>query len=243
MKKHYRIIIENQKGRHVLLVPVNAESVTLKQMCRFFETLKTCPDWFQEVELIHDLSTLEPLELAQFAHHAAKVLSAVFEIDFLNIEKSVAKDLNETQPLRLVLTLFRLFNKCITDYVPKQLKEFEYKGKAFIIPTAVIDCFQKENNPNLTFGEGLLLLQAKHNYSKAISVINNKQVVNDYSEYFYLLLTMLATLARQKGSNDILPLSDVEIVEYTKKRIKYFEELPMSIALDFWFFFVNSLRG
>lgn len=237
-KKHYRVIIENKDGRHVLLVPANAESVTLKQMCKFYEAMKTCPEWFQEVELIQDLSELEPLQLANFAHHSAKVLSAVFEVDFLKIDKGTSKDLAASEALYLVLTLFKLLNKCITDYAPKQLKEFNYKGKIFVIPHAVVDAFMNENNPNLTFGEGLLLLQAKHNYSKAIKADGQ---IADYSQYFYLLLTMLATLARQKGTNDVLPLNDVEIVEYTKKRIKYFEELPMNIALDFWFFFVNSL--
>jgi hypothetical protein len=202
-------------------LPESLHEVTLRQFIDDqVEFLKT-PQWFQDFR--NDGGKISKNQTANFISCSIKLLSK-----FTGVGIEVFKDSDDVNGL---IKIWNELNRTLKTYEPKFIASFEYKGETFIVPTMQINHYtgQKEN-PNLSNIEVITSLQYEF-------LLNDTELIKagrNYEKH----LAIVAILCRKEGEN--LEMTDDEIIAFTSKRMKFFKDLPASIALDVMFFFINS---
>lgn len=227
----FSIVKDGKKQK--IKIPSTAEELTLYQMALFLDAVEEEKESSELIKNTNKLSDLnDELEFYTYSISVLRILSKTLNIDLASIIEEVQKKSNE-ELITQILTIFFQINKIINSYEPKVIKEFKYKGSTYNLKHTFKDVFSNERNPNLSLIEGILLFIAKDTYSKLES--------DSQTNFYNMVRIMLSIMARKKGFLKIeeLPKSQPKIEEFTKKRAFYFKDIPYSIGMDFWFFFVN----
>lgn len=218
------MLVYKVNGKKVKL-PTQPSEVTLKTYCELELYLKGLPDWFKQAQF----ENLSELDTGNFYLYICKILS-IFSGQPKELFEGVTMDeLGKNSLILMYLNIPTL----IMTYKPQERKEFKYRGQTYIVPHNVINKITgREEQPKLTMIEGTLLMQYNHIYSKS-------EAVEQLGTYHKILL-IISVLCRKKG--EVLPSDDKMIEGFTAGRKKLFENLPMNIALDVWFFLSSTYR-
>lgn len=226
--------IKTKEEKREIKIPSSCDEITLKQMCIFLDSIeeeKKSSQFFNSIKSFEDLKTEG--DWIKYAISLSKILEKTFDIDLKDVVNFTEKNKDEELTNSLIALFYR-FQKTINEYKPKIIKDFQYKGGTYLIPFTYQDVFNQKKISNVTLIEGILMFIARDTYSKAESSNMN---------YYNLVRTMLSIIARKKSKFwkvEELPTEHKEIEEFTKKRAKFFEDVPLSVGMDFWFFFLNS---
>ena len=110
------------------------------------------------------------------------------------------------------------------------------------MPLRVLDAVGNVHHaPELTTIEAIEALQIEHVYS---AKKNGKFIIKD--RRYHTDLGIVACICRKElkgGTLENMPLDMVQRRKWVQRRMKAFEKLPMSIALDVAFFLTNSKKN
>lgn len=138
-----------------------------------------------------------------------------------------------------VLSLYFQILNTVASYEPQIRESFLFKGEKFIFPKKMTDNVGREwFGSELTAGEAFEALQCAHILNASDE--NGVYVLEDRK--YHTDIAMLATLARYVDDNEIVEKVPVETLEaraFFEKRVAFFQDAPMNIALDMAFFLRN----
>lgn len=135
----------------------------------------------------------------------------------------------------------------ISDFEPDvNFKVFEWKGCRYTIPKRLINNVgQVSHAPNIRTVDVIHALQVEHIYNAKNE--EGKYVLQDrkYHNDIGLVASLARKVTTDKDGNEIIeqfPLDDYKFNKRFQSRVKLFQDLPMSIALNVSFFLIRSKR-
>ena len=225
-----------------LRFPSGPEEITMRQWTDFMLRKAECPEAMLAIDTVAPeerealMATWTELDWADFFASCAELLATVVNTDAATLMRTLpALEEGQTSLLALYMELAR----CIEGYVPKQRTGFTHKGHEYTWPETVIDNFGRSwAGQSLTTAEAIEALQTEHVYNAKDE--NGVYILADRK--YHVDITITAILSRRiKGDKvEQLPLNANERREFIERRVKEFEDLPMSVALDMAFFLTSS---
>lgn len=225
-----------------LKFPSGPDEITMRQWTDFMLRKADCPDFMLRLDTLDpkgreaEMENWQQLDWADFFANCADLLATVVNADAATLLKSMPP-LEEGQTS--LLALYIELAACIEGYVPKQRTGFEHKGHQYTWPDTVVDNFGRSwAGQGLNTAEAIEALQTEHVYNAKDE--NGVYVLADRK--YHVDVTLTALLSRRvKGSKvESLPLKSNERRSWIERRVKDFEDLPMSVALDMAFFLTTS---
>jgi len=244
-----------------LFCPESVKEITLRDFVDYSLVMQDAPEKLKELSKLQDpeLQQIEYAKWSQIDLHnyyvfIAKCLSCLCKVQqgkvkqranleqILNL-KIGSPEAVDTESYDSLFALFKLVSGIINSYEPKERQYFEHKGKRFAVPTKFIDDYGRSRYaPNMTTIEALEALQVEHVFSAKGE--DGELVYKD--RYYHTDLGVMAAICREcdKGGTviDALPLDMHERESFLARRIKFFSDVTMDIALDVDFFLLNSKR-
>lgn len=226
-----------------LSFPSSADDITMRQWTDFQIRKDKCPQFMRELERMKEHARKEAMDAwdhenwAQFFVEIADTMATVVNVKSGDLLRSLPPIADgQTSLLALWLELSGL----ITGYQEQERKEFEWKGHKYIWPQKVVDSFGNEwYGQMLSTAQAVEALQTEHVY-------NAKDKDGNYAledRKYHVDITLLAVLSRRvKANNEVeeLPLDFVERREFIERRVREFQDIPMTVALDMAFFLTTS---
>lgn len=230
------------------------EEITLGQWCEFHKVLEGLPDWFKELNRMDKITSEATVaewgagRWSEYLYNVAEIITPFANLslrEVFHIKTGMAQDLENTPYTdedfqNSILVIFHEIMNGLGSYEPTIRKEFEWKGATYVLPEDYTDNFGlKTPGPGLSLIESVQALNSEHLLTardeEGNLVLENAKELTD--------LSILASLARKRvGENrlEMMPASLMESERWLQRRIKHFEDIPMSIAEDCYFFLLNS---
>jgi len=222
--------------------PSGPDEITMRQWTDFMLRKAECPEFMLRLDGLDpagreaEMTKWSPLDWADFFVNCADLLATVVNADSATLLKSMPP-LEDGQTSLLVLYIE--LAACVEGYVPKQRKGFEFNGHEYSWPETVIDNFGRNwAGQGLSTAESIEALQTEHVYNAKDE--NGVFVLADRKYHVDVTLTALLSRRVKGGKTEALPLKSNERRSWIERRVKEFEALPMSVALDMAFFLTSS---
>lgn len=253
-----------------LFAPSNAGEITLREYVDFQICMRDkAPEKLVELSKINDqnewaesLAAWGSLDWNNYYIFLGNVLSVFIKtktkngkfqkadiLTILNLKKGQAF-IDETSGDNLC-ALYRYIVKTINEYQPKELGHFEYKKMLFKVPDRLLDDYGRTMYaPEIKTIEAIEALQIEHVFSE-----KNKEGDYIYPDRLYHTdIGVMAAICRkskkeetEEGETKIIPIETLPLnmtarQKFLQKRMKFFNDVPMTVALDIDFFLSNSKR-
>lgn len=227
-----------------ITIALTPDEITMRQWTDFWIAKMAMPDTFNSIdsmtveERTKYFASFDEMKWVEFASNCLMLLSCV-------VDGSEGKTLLRNLPILdktddgILVLYFELLSN-IAQYEPKNREGFTHKGEKFVFPKATTDSVGREwFGSEITAGEAFEALQCAH-------ILNAK---NEFGEYvlndrkYHTDIAMLATLARrvdENGNIEVTPVETLAMRHFFEHRIKFFSNVPMSVALDMAFFLKSS---
>lgn len=225
-----------------LRFPSSPDEITMRQWTDFMLRKAECPDFMLKFDAMDTakredaMISWSQLEWAEFFSNCADLLATVVNTDSVTLLRSLPPfDEGQTS----LLTLYIRLASTIEGYQPKERRGFTHKGHEYTWPEKVVDNFGRNwYGQTLTTAEAIECLQTEHVYNAkdegGVYVLADRK--------YHVDITLCAVLSRRVkgGKVENLPLPFNERRAFIERRVKDFEDLPMSVALDMAFFLTSS---
>lgn len=245
-----------------IYAPESAEEISLKDFVDYNltmksdapETLKQALEAETDEEKNEIIANWSPMDWQDYYIFIAKVVSTVIYMEqgskrvkadmttLLNMKKgSPIPDIeNDADSL---FALYARINSIIWSYQPKEEEFFTHKGKRFKMPDKFIDNYERTMYaPNISTIEAIEALQIEHVFSA-----KSKEGEFFYKDrYYHTDLGVMAAICREVNDKgeviEQLPLDMHQRNKFIQNRMKFFEDISMSIGRDIDFFLQTSKK-
>jgi hypothetical protein len=142
-----------------------------------------------------------------------------------------------------LFALYSMINQIIASYEPKETEFFIHKGKRFKMPDKFIDNYERTMYaPNISTIEAIEALQIEHVFSA-----KSKEGEFFYKDrYYHTDLGVMAAICREVNEAgeviEQLPLDMHQRNKFIQNRMKFFEDISMSVGRDVDFFLQTSKK-
>lgn len=225
-----------------LRFPSGPDEITMRQWTDFMLRKAECPEFMLRLDTLDPsgkevaMTAWGQLDWAEFFANCADLLATVVNQDSATLLKSMPP-LEDGQTS--LLALYIELASCIEGYVPKQRKGFTHKGHDYVWPDTVVDNFGRSwAGQGLSTAEAIEALQTEHVYNAKDE--QGVYVLADRKYHVDVTLTALLSRREKNGKVEALPLKANERRAWIERRVKEFDDLPMSVALDMAFFLTSS---
>lgn len=224
-------------------LPSRADEITLKNWSDWHMMRKDAPVWFNEIqtktadEQNEIILQWDESKWFQYIVHIAKEIS-IFCSE--SLEFLVAGSTPDDDESAGLLAMYRLVLENVATYTPKMRDRFTHKGQTFIVPPSIVDNWgNKTPGAKIKTIEAIEALQVEHVYTGKDE--NGNFLIDNHK--YHTDLALVAVLCRKinkDGTLEKMPLDFIERRKFIDRRMKFFEDVPMPVALDVDFFLRNS---
>lgn len=222
-----------------LFFPSGPDEITMRQWTNFQLKKLEQPDHVQGLELLDAKGRENAMSLwtgdqwAGFFFSAAELLACVVNVPSAELLRAMPPLADGKVSL---LALYVSLAGMIDGYQPKDRDRFDWKGKTYIWPASVVEGFgQVWHGGELTTAQAIEALQTEHVYNAkdkdGVFILADRKYHTDIR-----LVALLSRRLQPDGEIEQLPLDSNLRTAHVDRRVKEFEDLPMSVALDMAFF-------
>lgn len=230
--------IKHADGNTVLLnFPSEVKDITLRQYIAYERHIRSAPSWYTKGEN----ESGEPLSQRQIAHWMVLEMQSLSHLSGVDINQLLQLEIGDIDAVVIdqtaiesVLDLSAYLHSVVSTYQPKLRQYFEFRGQTYYFPVKTAQRIASQG-----LGEELDFKRL---------TVQEYVDINNFNHYwggqdtergdFQKVLGMLSVLCRQEG--ELLPLPESEHDDFVSERLALFQDIPMDIGLDVWFFFVNT---
>jgi len=158
--------------------------------------------------------------------------------DLMELPKDMA--INGEQGGDSLVALFKLVTGAISSYEPQMINKFNYKGKTFLVPPKIASNLGRpEYGPGTKTIEFIEALQVEHVFGAKGE--DGEFLIKDRRYHTDLgIMAAICRMVKPDGTVERLPLDMNERRNFISQRIKFFENIPIRVALDVGFFLLSS---
>lgn len=233
-----------KEEKHKIELPSDPSEIPMKTWVAWQLVRENAPVWFKEVAALDEEERKEAVLQWDEEKWNAYIVQIAKEICiFANdttIEEIIEGSTPNDEEQAGLLAMYGTIMKPILNYEPKARKSFVYRGLKFVFPKSLIDNMgNKTLGAEITTIEAIEALQAEHVYSQKDE--SGQFIMKDRKYHTDLaLLTAIARRVEENGKIEKMPLDFIKRRRFFNSRMKFFEDVPFTIALDMAFFLTNS---
>lgn len=252
------ITLNSGESRIELQIPEDHTEITLSQAVQFnnrYENLHNYKmkalvesDIDNDIEANDDImSRPEMLELlvecaaGYFDIDPSKLMGLPVGIMHENIMQGVDMSAVEsgTESLSRIINMIMHAMATYTYNLPSnKIYKFEHKGEIYCIPATNATALTNIDLPtDLTVSEAVECLEVKR-MARVLHSSSHTQQVKDNARFTEIIRTV-AILSRKEGEK--FPREQVEINRFIKERTGLFQDIPMKIGYDIYFFLISTM--
>ena len=243
-----KVSITSERGDSLdISIPESMEEMKGKDFMKTITVLENIPEF-----LLSFLSLSAKDKEEAFENISPDTLLEMLDFYIRLLEAVTGESMETVKDLPLlddkggaIFALGSIVMRFISEYKPKEIREFQYKGDTYKMPEIdmieISNITQKSWGANMKTGEVIEALQR----AKIFSQRGEEGDLFVDNGLFYSDLGMVASLARkvdQNGVEEGKPLGLSAFSDFVNKRMAHFEDLPASVLRDAAFFLWDSSR-